>query len=321
MTGARAIRDIEFDLATALAYQTTYLDRPSDDRYVRKMRENNDLEISALRRELDEARFTHLVVSLEGTEIEDHSISVPYFQRVLASLQSAVRAVQKAALPQGESLARRDSTLRLAGTGPGSFQAFITLPPTQLVLGDDLPGADRALSEILDLFEVMAVGTTDEASVQERIHDWSARAEDGEIRALIRLSSSLAVSGRNGVTGIRLRPADGQEQSVRVTSTQARALTVLLAGESGHEMLDIRGQLHRLQDDPPRVRIANDTDRWDASIDPMEEDLIERVAGLAFQDVVATILVDMRTSATSGAPTTQTRLIEIDAAAPSSGDR
>jgi hypothetical protein len=66
------------------------------------------------------------------------------------------------------------------------------------------------------------------------------------------------------------------------------------------------------------VRVANETDRWDASIDPVEEDLIERVASLAFQEVVATILVEMRTSETSGAPSSRTRLVDIDAAPPPS---
>ena len=304
MSPIRRLADIRLDLETALAYRSRYAQRTTDDPTVRLMREANDRQITALELELSIALSAELEMSLEGAAIEDHSVAVPYFQRVLEQLQAAFRAFRRSSLAPGESLPRRESSLRLAGTGPGSFRAYLRVAPTQLDLLQ-LPPADVALTGILDL-----LATAQDDDALSGLRSWAAQANEPAVRSMIKLCSTLATSG--GRTDLRLTAADGSERLVRVTPEQARIVAVALAGETGRELVTVTGHLQMAQDDPPRVRIITETDQFVASVP--SEDLLDRVKELLFLDVTVTLVMDMRTSASTGAPTTHIEMLDLEQA-------
>ena len=163
------------------------------------MHQANDREIAALERGLATALSSDLEVSLEGQPVDDHRVSVPYFNRILEQLQAAFRSIRRASLSLGESLPRRESTLLLSGTAPGSFKAFLRAPTMQLDLLT-APEADVALLEIVNLFTSAQEGDIDRAV------DWAERAPEPAVRSMIRLASTLA-AGR-GTTRFRLTSAD-----------------------------------------------------------------------------------------------------------------
>lgn len=304
MRPIRPIRDIRHDLDTARAYRATYIDQQGEDRWVGAMRAENEREIVALEKELSLVRSSELELSLEGVPVQDHTVTIPYFQRVLEQLQAVFRSTRRSKLSAGEALSHKDSALLLSATAPGSFRAYINVPPTQLELGD-LPPADAALVAIIELFA---------AAEDQRLGDvtgaWVSSADEPTVRGMIKLASTLASA--RGRTDIRLRTADGVERLVRLSADQARQLAISLAGETGREVISIVGHLKMAQDDPPRIRVTTPEDEYLAVV--LNEDMLDRVKQLLFLQVTATLVIDMRTSPMTGAPITRTELLDLEQA-------
>ena len=303
MTRMRRLADIDFDLATAQRYKDAYVDRATKNSLVVLQRQENDREIATLLAERTAATTAELEVSLEGQAVEGHVVTVPYFQRVLEQLQGAFRTLRRAALAPGERLSRTEGALRLAGTGPGSFRAYFDLPTTQLVLGQ-LPRGDLALRDLLQLFE--AAGQPHDT---QTIATWAETADEPALRAVIKLAATLASSG--GTTAFRLTMADQVEHLVSVAPDQARNLAIALAGPMGREVLSVTGHLAMAQDDPPRIRVETSDDEHLADVPLDNEELLERVKALLFSEVQATLVVDMRTSVSSGRPSQRTELLDV----------
>ncbi|HWI05499.1 MAG TPA: hypothetical protein VNT52_16960, partial [Acidimicrobiales bacterium] len=207
------------------------------------MHAENEREIVALERELNLARSSQLELSLEGAPVQDHTVTVPFFQRVLEQLQAVFRSTRRSLLAPGAALSHKDSALLLGATAPGSFRAYFNVPPTQLELAD-IPAADAALVSIVDLF-----AAAQDHRVVDVIRTWTSSADEPTVRGMIKLASTLASA--RGRTDIRLRTADGAERLVRLSAEQARQLAVALAGETGREVVSIVGHLQMAQDDPP----------------------------------------------------------------------
>ncbi len=290
------------DLENALAYQRAYKDRPALDWCSQLMRDDNEREISNLRSELAEALAGDLELSLDGFPVEDHRISLPYFNRVTESLQAAYRAVYRALSADGR-LRRGEANLSIAGTGPGSFRVSLKAPPAQLVLLDE-PMIDRAMAVIIDLLQAAAGGTA-----LNRASDWAAIATEPEVRAMIRVSSALASS--QGTTRLRWRGTQGVETTVELRPAAAVALAVALSGTTGREIITVTGHLEMAQEQPPRVRVRTADDEHLASVTP---EMLDRVKALLFDDVRATLVIEMRTSPTSGSPDTRIELMDLEPA-------
>jgi hypothetical protein len=266
------------------------------------MRSANETELARLEIELREALSGVLEVSLDGLPVEDHRVTVPYLNRVLESLQSTYRAVFRS-LSQDKHLRRGEATLSVVGTSPGSFRVSLAIPPKQLdLLGD--PTADRALSAIVTLLAAAEQGTAAEAG---RV--WAETSDETAVRSMIRLSASLA--GSRGVTTIRLTEASGSQRVVAVTYAAARDLAMSLAGQAGREVLSVTGHLEMAQDRPPRVRVRTDDDEYLAAV---SDELLDRVKSLLFDTVRATLVIDVRTSATTGSPDVDVELLDLEPA-------
>ncbi len=302
MNALRSVAEIRHDLDTALEYQRRCASRPSDDPLVTQMRSTNDAEIQKLQTELRGALSGVLEMSLDGAPVEDHRVTVPYLNRVLESIQSAYRAVLRS-LSQDKLLRRGEATLSVAGTGPGSFRVALAIPPTQLELLDD-PAADRALDLIVTLLAAAEAGTAGEVGRR-----WSETQDETAVRSMIRLSASLASS--RGTTRLRLTRADGSQRLVTVTSDAARDLAMSLAGQVGREVITVIGHLEMAQDRPPKVRLRTSDDDYLAVV---PDELLDQVKGLLFDTVQATLVVDMRTSATTGSPDVDIELMDIEPA-------
>lgn len=302
MSSIRSIGLIRIDLETAREYQRRAATRPSTDPLVTEMRMANEAEISHLEKELREAMSGVLEVALDGIQIENHRIEVPYFSRVLESIQSTYRAVFRS-LSQEMHLHRGEATLALVATGPGSFSVTLAAPPAQLELLDE-PRGDRALAEIVSLLEAAANGDAQSAG-----REWSATRDEASVRAMIRLAASLASS--RGSTRVRMTQSSGVEHVTTVSARSARDLAAALAGEPGREILTVTGHLEMAQDRPPRVRVQTEDDVFVADIPP---GLLETVKSLLFETVQATLIVDVRTSATTGSPGIVTELMDIEPA-------
>jgi hypothetical protein len=227
---------------------------------------------------------------------------VSYLNRVLESLQSTYRAVLRS-LGQDSHVRRADATLSVAGTAPGSFRIALAIPPTQLELVEE-PASDRALDAIVSL-----LAAADEGEAAQAGRSWAERSDETAVRAMIRLSASLASS--RGTTRVRLRRTSGSEQIVRVTSDEARDLAMALAGQTGREVITVIGHLEMAQDRPPRVRIRTEDDEHLASV---TNEMLDQVKTLLFDLVSATLVVDMRTSAITGRPDTDVELLDLEPA-------
>ncbi len=83
-----------------------------------------------------------------------------------------------------------------------------------------------------------------------------------------------------------------------------------LAGETGREILTVRGHLEMGQDQPPKARIKTDASEYLASVPT--DDLLDRVKDYLFGEVQATLAIDMRTSVTTGRPETQIELLDLN---------
>lgn len=302
MTSLRSAAEIRHDLVTAVAYQEKYSSRPSDDPLVRQMRSTNDAEIERLQAELRDAMSGVLEVALDGAPVEDHRVTVPYLNRVLESIQSSYRSVLRS-LSQDQHLHRGEATLSVAGTGPGSFRVALSIPPTQLELLDD-PVADRALSMIVTLLAAAEAGTAAEVG-----RTWAETQDETSVRSMIRLSASLASS--RGTTRLRLTRASGAEQFVTVTSDAARDLAMSLAGQAGREVITVTGHLEMAQDRPPKVRVRTPDDDYLAVV---PDELLDQVKSLLFDTVQATLVIDMKTSATTGSPDVDIELMDLEPA-------
>ena len=301
MTAPRPTTIIRNELESAIAYRESYHDRPATDPLVFMMRSANEKDISALTAELQVAQTGDLEMTLLGPDYEHHRVSVRYITRVLETLQSSYRAMYKAITPTG-SIKRSDATLSLIATAPGSYKVQIATPATQLELLDP-PVADLALGAIVELLQSAARGTT-----AIDIPRWVEASEEPVVRSMIRFSVALA--GSKGSTVVRWKGIDSEERMVRISSEAARALAVSLSGESGREILEVEGHLEMGQDQPPRIRIRTAHDEYLAAV-PSEE-LLDQVKDLLFGEVHATLVVDMRTSATTGSPETRTELLDIE---------
>ena len=193
--------------------------------------------------------------------------------------------------------------MSIAGTSPGSFKVALKTPMAQLDLLDD-PIIDRAMGVIVDLLQAAAEGREDVTAAA-----WAARASEGEVRSMIRVSSAMASS--QGRTKVRWRGVDGAERIVDVAASAARNLAVALAGNVGREVITVTGHLEMAQDEPPRIRIRAAEDDHVATV---HEDMREQVKSLLFDEVRATLVVDMRTSATLGTPRMTTELRDLEPA-------
>lgn len=304
----KTLRPIEFirhELDTARALRDKYSGKTFTDPFAIRMREGNEREINELETELRAASAGDLEVSLDGDPVEDHRVTLPYFNKVTESLQAAVRAVYRSLKPDG-SLGRGEAVLAIAGTGPGSFKVSLVTPPQQLDLLEQ-PLIDQALASIVGLLQ--AAG---QANERELLAGWASRAAEPSLRAMIRLASALA--GSRGITSVRWRDTGGREQTATVPASSARALAEALAGQTGREVIEVVGHLRLAQDEPPRAGIRTIDDDYSATIP--SDDLLEKVKELLFEEVRATLVVDMRTSPTTGRPATFTELVDLDAAEP-----
>lgn len=302
MNSLRPAAQIRHDLATAVEYQQRYASRLSDDPLITEMRAANEAEVEELRAELKEALSGVIEVSLSGLPVEDHHVTVPYLNRVLESLQSAYRAVYRS-LNQDKHLRKGEATLSVTGTSPGSFRVVLTVPPRQLdLLGD--PTADRALGAIVSLLAAAAQGTAAVAG-----HDWAETRDETAVRSMIRFSASLA--GSRGKTTIRLTEASGRQRIVTLTAEAARDLATSLAGQAGREVVIVTGHLEMAQDRPPRVRLRTEDDEHLAVV---PDHLLDQVKGLLFDTVRATLVIDMKTSVTTGSPDVDVELLDLEPA-------
>lgn len=303
MSKLRSATVIQHDLDTALAYQASYANRPPAHQLVHEMRDANEREITQLRDELAEALSGDLEISLDGHPVENHRVSLAYFNRVTESLQAAYRSVFRTLSPGG-TVHRGEATLSIAGTSPGSFKVALKAPMAQLNLLDD-PTIDRAMAVIVDLLQ-----SASEGNEAPTAGEWAARASDAEVRSMIRVASAMASS--RGTTKVRWRGVDRRERIVEVPAAAARNLAVALAGRVGRELLTVTGHLQMAQDEPPRVRIrAGDDDHLATVKSP---DMLDLVKSLLFDEVRATLVIDMRTSPTSGTPGTTTELMDLEPA-------
>lgn len=302
MKTMRPVSLIRHELSTAKAFRTAYVDHPATDRFAREMVKDNENEIADLRRELAEALSADLEVSLDGRPVEDHRVSLPYFNRVTQSLQAAYRAIFRSLTADG-SLKRGDAILAIAGTGPGSFRVTFKAPPEQLDLLNE-PMTDRAMVELLTLLRAGERGDSDAPRV------WIERADESAVRAMIRVAASLA--GSHGRTSFRWRSASGAEEIVSLTAERARELATSLAGALGREIVHVIGHLSMASDDPPRVKVRTDDDEFIADV--VAEELLDVVKDVLFGQIRATIVIDMTTSPTTGQPKTKRELIDLEPA-------
>jgi hypothetical protein len=297
----RPIKMIEAELADAqvMAANTSSLSR--DDPFVAIMLEVNDRDIEKLSTELAEARSSDVELSIEGSPVVDHRISVSYLNRVTGSLQSAYKAFVRKLVPKGQSLGAQGG-LALAGTGPGSFRMrFITNEEPLSLL--ERPLSERALGE---LFELLASSNGPDMAVAEQ---WAARAPAETVRAMIRLASSLAAS--KGTSQLRWTTLDGNDRVVQIAPDRASRLAAALVGRTGTETIKVRGHLAMAQDEPPKIKVTTATDEHVAAV--RDDDLLDAVKELLFDNVIAEILVEMSTSGRTGAPSSRSTLLDIRA--------
>jgi hypothetical protein len=266
------------------------------------MRAANEEEIENLQNELALALSGDLELTLDGVPVANHNVTVPYFSRVLESLQASYRAMLR--WVSTEPLRRPDTTLSLSATGPGSFVAQFKLPPTQLEFDND-PIADRAMAQIVDLLASAEAQTTTDV-----VPEWASRTDEPAVRSMVRFAVALASSG--GTTVVRWRRVSGEEQLVRLSASAARSLVLALTGDVGREVVEVVGHLEMASDTPPRIRIRTEDDEYLATVTDREQ--LERVKGLLFEEVSATLVVDTRTSPTTGRPDVHTELLQIDPA-------
>lgn len=299
MSAMRPSELIDHELRAAENLAQHFSEHPSDDPLVAIMREQNTERLERLQGEQALAHAGALEVSLDGEVIKGHDVPLPFLARVVGGLQSAFRAHVKVFAPEGSPITKI-GTLNLSATGPGSFRMALKGPVEPLELLD-APTSDRALGALMDLLSY--------ASGQVGLHpgEWAQSAPEPAVRATIRLVATLA--GSRGTTQVRWRPVDGNERIVVLTAEQARALATALAGPSGLEVVVVTGHLSMAQDAPPRIRVQTSDDSWVATIEDAE--LLEPVKDLLFTEVVATLGVEMKTSQTTGAPSTSNELLDL----------
>lgn len=303
MKRVRPVEHIQNDLRTALAFQERYSTRQAHDPLAQQIREQNEQEIATLQTELAQALSGDLEVTLDGTPVEDHRVTVSYLNRVLETLQASYRAVFKELVPE-KKLKRGEAMLSVAGTGPGSFKVALAAPATQLEFLDQ-PLGERALAVIFELMEAAA-----NKNAQSVAPEWASRSDESAVRAMIRLSASLA--GSKGATHLRWRSITGTERIVSLRADDARSLAVALAGEAGREILTITGHLTMGQDQPPRVKIKTIDDDYSAEV--RNSEMLERVKELLFEEVRATLVIDVHTSPSTGSPDTDIELLDLEPA-------
>ncbi len=303
-TNAKRIRPVkqiqrELEAAEAFAAETRGVVRSSP--VVSLMLDDNDHDLEALRRELAEARSSDVELSITGTPVTQHQISVSYLNRVTSSLQAAYKSISRALASSGQPVGQQ-GTLRLAATAEGSSKMlFRTTEDDDLSLFED-PLSDRALSE---LFRLLEAGRSSDNRIVE---EWAARADDSAVRAMIRLGAALAAS--HGTSQLRWTSLDGADRTLALNADNARELASTLAGQTGQEIVEVRGRLRMAQEDPPRVRLGTETDdEYVASVG--DDDLLDEVRGLLFTDVIAEIAIEMSTSPTTGEPRTKSHLLHI----------
>jgi hypothetical protein len=265
------------------------------------MRQANEDEIKELELELAQATSSDVEITFTGSAYESHSVAVPYATRILESFQATFRAAYRASLPEGR-LKRGEATLALSATAPGSFKIMVKTPPAQLdLLGS--PPADKAMETIVHLLEAAEDGTAPQVATT-----WAAQSEETAVRSMIRLAVSLASA--QGPTVIRWHGITTHERLVRVQPEAARDLALALAGQAGREVLTVTGHLEMGQDQPPRVRIRTSEDEYLARVTTGE--MLDKVKELLFGEVSATLVIDMRTSPTTGSPESIIELLDIE---------
>ena len=304
MSAVRTTSLIRHELETALRYrdEASRDAKYANDPLVRLMFEQNDAEIERLEAELRNAVAADLEVSIEGSPVFQHVVTVPYFHRILDNLQSAYRALLRSHLPDGRRLSAKESILMLAGTGLGSFRAFLKVPGQGELIGDSRP--DEAMTELIRI-----ASSSKGADDTDYLREWAQRADDKALRAMIRLMVTLASSG--GSTAIRYATMSGAEHHVTVSATDARSIVAALVGGAGVEILQVSGYLEMAQDRPLKARITSNEDVWSATV---PDELRETVRDLLFEDVDVVLQVHMRTSAQTGNPTQAVTVLSITAA-------
>lgn len=303
MKPVRPIDHIRRDLASAGAYRELYRERPSDDPLVLMMRESNERDIRALESELKDALAGELELTLLGPAYAEHRVGVPLLTRILSNLQSTFRAVYRSHTPS-DTVHRGEATLSLVATAPGSFKVAVATPSVQLDLLEPSPLVDQVIGEIVRLFAAAEEG---QAGVEAPA--WAAIRDEPVVRAMIKLSATLAVA--QGSTTIRWNGISTPEQIVTLRTEDARDLALALSGRPGREILTVTGHLEMGQDQPPRIRLRTEGEEYSAKV-PAE--LLDRVKELLFGEVQATLIIDMKTSPTTGSPDTDIELLDLSEA-------
>jgi hypothetical protein len=126
---------------------------------------------------------------------------------------------------------------------------------------------------------------------------------------MIKLSATLAVA--QGSTTIRWRGIAAPEQIVTLRKEDARDLALALSGRPGREIITVIGHLEMGQDQPPRVRFRTADEEYSAKV---PNELLDRVKELLFGEVQATLVIDMKTSPTTGSPDTDIELLDLSEA-------
>ncbi len=303
MKPVRPIEHIRRDLAIAGAYRERYQQRPSDDPLVLMMRETNEKEIHALELELKDATAGEIELTLLGPAYAEHRMGIPLLTRILGNLQSTFRAVYRSRR-LGGSVHSEEATLSLVATAPGSFKVAVATPSAQLDLLEPSPLIDQAIGEIVRL---LVAAEEDQAA--DVAPTWAATRDEPVVRAMIKFAAALAVA--QGSTTIRWHGVSTPEQLVTLRKEDARDLALALSGQPGREIITVTGHLEMGQDQPRRMRPRTTDEEYSAQV-PAE--LLDRVKELLFGEVQATLIIDMKTSPTTGSPDTEMELLNLSEA-------
>jgi hypothetical protein len=299
MKRMRSIQQIRLGLETARALQDSHRKRPTDDPVTRLLRADNEREILALEQELVDALVGQLEVVLDGTVVESHSLKVSFASRVLDGMQGAYRAMYAEAAHK-ETVSRNESSLALVATSPGSVALHLSTAPSQLDLLED-PIADRAIENLLNLL------TAEDPADAGRT--FAERTESAQLQAVIRLCGTFAALG--GTIQIRWRGVRG-ERFADIDSRSVRQLATALAGQPGREVITVVGHLERASDRPTtRVKVVTEDESYSAEV---PDELKDRVKAMLFEDVTATLSVDMSTRISTGEPKTRIELLDLQSA-------
>ena len=294
----------ELTAAQSMAEASSTISR--SDPLVAFMLRANDEEVAELRNELRESRSSDVEVSIEGRPVTEHRIGASFLARLINDMQAAYRATAEMVAGATVKPTRAATALTVAATAPGSFRVMFRTAEEQISLLEP-PLSGRTLESLFDV-----ISRTEHGDGPESLGAWAAQASEAGQRSLIRLAATLASS--QGVAQFRWTPPGADTRVLALSSEAARSLAAGLAGAMGREVLNISGHLSMAQDEPPRIRITTEVDEFLLAV--RDEQLLDVVRELLFQDVEAEVVIDMTTSPTTGAPLTRSELLDLRLAQP-----